>query len=61
MKAVFARQLQFARMTPVHPQWLDLEAIIEEATVKVLLGNATPEKALKDAQADAEAIVRQRP
>lgn len=61
MKAVFARQLAFARMTPVHPQWLDLEAILEDAVVKVLLGNATPEEALRDAQADAEAIVRRRP
>lgn len=58
MKAVFAQQLRYARMTPVHPQWLDLESILEDATVRVLLGTSSVEAALASAQEDAEAIVR---
>ncbi len=57
VKAVFARQLAHARMTPVHPRWLDLEAVIEDAVVKVLLGEATPREALDVAQAEALRIV----
>ncbi len=60
MKAVFARQLEHARMTPVHPQWLDLEAIVEDAVVKVLLGDRTVDEALVDAQEEAEIVLRKR-
>lgn len=56
-KSVFARQLEFARMTPVHPRWLDIEAVIETAVVKVLLGENTPEEALEEAQREVEFIV----
>lgn len=56
-RAVYAKQLEHARMTPVHPQWLEIEAILEDAVVKVLLGDATPEIALKDAQYEALKII----
>ncbi|MCX6139909.1 MAG: extracellular solute-binding protein [Candidatus Kapabacteria bacterium] len=57
IKAVFAKQLEHARMTPVHPRWLDLEAVLEDAVVRVLLGEATPEEALGTAQQEALQIV----
>lgn len=49
LKAVFARQLRSARMTPVHPRWLDIESVLENAVVRVLLGEASPADALRDA------------
>lgn len=52
-KATFARQLASSRMTPVHPKWLELEAILEDAVAKVLLGEARPEDALAAAQNEA--------
>ncbi len=56
-RSVFAKQLEFARMTPVHPRWLELEAILEDAVVKVLLGDATPALALEAAQYEALKII----
>jgi ABC-type glycerol-3-phosphate transport system substrate-binding protein len=55
-KAVFARQLRTARMTPVHPKWLDIEVILEGAVVRVLLGEATPDQALKEAHGEIAEI-----
>lgn len=49
-KAVFARQLESARMTPVHPRWLDIQAVLEEAVVEALYGKKTAEAALNSAQ-----------
>ncbi|GBD06339.1 putative ABC transporter-binding protein [bacterium HR21] len=46
----FAEQLRRARMTPVHPQWLELEAAFENAVVEALYGIHSPEKALERAQ-----------
>ena len=48
-KSAFATQLLNARMTPVHPKWLDIESIIENAVVRVLLGETTPDTALMEA------------
>lgn len=58
VKKVFAQQLEHARMTPVHPRWLDLEAVIEKATVRVLLGEMSPKEALDEAQDEALIITR---
>ncbi len=60
MKAVFSRQLSSARMTPVHPRWLDLEEILEDAVERVLLGEANPTESLARAQSDAEVLVGRR-
>jgi len=60
MKAVFAKQLEHARMTPVHPRWLDLEAILEDAVVSVLLGDKSVEDALVNAQDEAEIVTREK-
>ncbi len=45
--SVFAAQLAHAKMTPVIPQWLDVEAIIEDEVSKALYKTETPERAIK--------------
>ncbi len=57
-RLVFANQLNHALMTPVHPKWLDIEAIIEEAAVEALYGKKTPKVALDDAQAKLFLILK---
>ncbi len=47
---VFTEQLQHARMTPVIPQWLDVEAIIEDEVSKALYKKKTPEQAMQSMQ-----------
>jgi maltose-binding protein MalE len=49
-RRVFAEQLRSARMTPVHPRWLDIEAALETAVVEVLYGTRSPEEALRYAE-----------
>lgn len=56
-RAAFARQLSAARMTPVHPRWLDIEEILEDAAVRVLYGEQAPQQALEAAQQEVEQIV----
>lgn len=58
MKLVFSKQLLSARMTPVHAHWLDIEALLEDALVRVLLGQATAEESLAMAQAEAQQFDR---
>lgn len=47
---VYAKQLEYSKMTPMHPKWLDIEAIIEAITVEALYGNSTPKQALQKAK-----------
>ncbi len=56
-RMMFGKQLQSARMTPVHPKWLEMEKIIETATVKVLYGEETPKDALDEAQEKIEMML----
>ena len=49
-KLLFANQLEFAKMTPVHPKWLDIEEIIEFAATKVIYGEMGAQSALNMAQ-----------
>ena len=58
-KNIFAEQLAAARMTPVHPQWLELEALLENAVVEALYGRKSVQGALGDAQAEAAAKIGQ--
>lgn len=46
----FTAQMKNARFTPVHPKWLDMEAIIEEEVSQAILGNKEAAQALNDAQ-----------
>ncbi len=44
---VFIDQLAHARMTPVHPKWLEIEGILEDETAQALYKKKTPEEAMK--------------
>ncbi|MCC7437260.1 MAG: sugar ABC transporter substrate-binding protein [Armatimonadetes bacterium] len=46
----FTAQMKAARFTPVHPKWLDIEAIVEEEVSQAILGNKEAAQALNDAQ-----------
>lgn len=48
-RATFARQLEYSRMTPVVPEWLEIEALIENAAEEVLLGKESADVALRKA------------
>lgn len=48
--SVFTEQLAHAKMTPVIPQWLDVEAIIEDEVSKALYKKETPEQAMRSMQ-----------
>ena len=50
-RKVFTEQLRFARMTPVHPKWLELEEIIEDEVAGALLGQKSAQQALDAANA----------
>ncbi len=56
-RTVFAEQLQHAQMTPVHPQWLDIEKIIEDAVVEALFGRRTAQETLNAAQGQIAALL----
>ena len=56
IRKVFAAQLLHARMTPVHPKWLEMEAVIENAVVEALYGRKEPQAALNDAQLEMQRL-----
>lgn len=56
-KDTFAQQLNLAKMTPVHPRWLEIEAILENAVTSALLGEKSAALALSDAQKEAETLI----
>ena len=56
---VFIKQLQLAKMTPVIPQWLDAEAVIEDEVSRALYHKETPEQASKSMQSRIEEILKQ--
>ncbi|MDP4200078.1 MAG: extracellular solute-binding protein [Bacteroidota bacterium] len=57
--SVFTEQLQHARMTPVIPQWLDVEAIIEDEVSEALYKRETPEQAMASMQRRTEERMKQ--
>lgn len=59
-KRTFAEQLNAARMTPVHPRWLDIERIIEAAVVDVLYGRMDARTALRSAHTKVTEVLGQR-
>lgn len=59
IRSVFSRQLTMARMTPVHPRWLDIEEIIENEVSQALIGDKTSQQALDDAQSRIGTLVRE--
>lgn len=58
-RSVFTRQLLSAKMTPAHPRWLDIEAILENAVVEAMYEKKTAKQALDDAQAKAAELAEE--
>jgi ABC-type glycerol-3-phosphate transport system substrate-binding protein len=57
-RQVFAEQLKYARMTPVHPRWLEMESILEDQVVESLYARKSPAQAMSDAQSETEKMLR---
>jgi multiple sugar transport system substrate-binding protein len=57
-RKLFSEQLNYARMTPITPKWLDIEAIIENAAVEALYGKKSATGALREAQQSVEKMQR---
>lgn len=49
-RRIFTMQLRNARLTPVHPQWLEIEEIIEFETGAAIMGEKSSQLALDAAQ-----------
>ncbi|MCU0425787.1 MAG: extracellular solute-binding protein [Candidatus Kapabacteria bacterium] len=47
---VFLQQIATSHLPPMHPHWLDIEKVIEDAVVEALYGIRSPEQALNRAQ-----------
>jgi multiple sugar transport system substrate-binding protein len=55
--AVFGRQLESARPTPVHPQWMEMEEEIERAVETAMFKALTPDSALSRAAREIDGIL----
>lgn len=55
--AVFNRQLETARPTPVHPQWVQMEEQIERAAETAMYKALTPDSALSRAARQIDALL----
>ncbi|WP_027169132.1 sugar ABC transporter substrate-binding protein [Mesorhizobium sp. WSM3224] len=58
--AAFTALLPDARFAPVIPGWEEIAQITSDAMQKIYLGSATPEAALKDAAAKADAVLKKK-
>lgn len=56
-RKVFTEQLRYARMTPVHPQWLEIEEIIEFEVASALTGEKDARAALDAAQVSIQQLL----
>jgi len=56
-RVAFTRQIEHAKMTPVHPKWLDIEGVIEHEVTAALLGEKDARTALDAAQAQIVALM----
>jgi multiple sugar transport system substrate-binding protein len=59
-KSVFSHQLKNAKATPVHPRWLDIEAILENAVTRALYGEISADGALNEAQIEVLKILSEK-
>lgn len=57
-RPVFTEQLKNSKMTPVNPEWLEIEEVLENAVVQALYGEKTPAGALGEAQGVISSMVR---
>ena len=51
-KKIFAEQLKYAKATPVHSRWLDIEACLENKVTSALYGQMDIHSALNSAQVE---------
>jgi multiple sugar transport system substrate-binding protein len=56
---VFTAQLRHARMTPVIPQWLEVESIIEDEVSRALYQKETPQEAMAAMQQRTVELLRE--
>jgi len=56
-RKVFTEQLQYSKLTPVHPKWLDMEKIIEDEVVEAMYGNKSSAEALNEAQQNIQELL----
>lgn len=47
---IFLQQIAQSQLPPMHPHWLDIEKVLEDAVVEALYGIRSPEQALNRAQ-----------
>jgi maltose-binding protein MalE len=57
LRAVFGRQLVEARPTPVHPRWVEIEALIERAVEAAMYETLSPDSALRRATGQINALL----
>ncbi|MBX3044944.1 MAG: extracellular solute-binding protein [Candidatus Kapabacteria bacterium] len=57
-RLIFAKQLESARMTPVHPKWLEIEEILEDAAVQVIYGKMSAKDALINAEYKVKELMK---
>ncbi|HET9136433.1 MAG TPA: extracellular solute-binding protein, partial [Candidatus Kapabacteria bacterium] len=56
---VFIKQLENAKMTPVHPKWLEIEAILEDEVAQALYKKKTAEQAMKSCDVRVKELLRE--
>jgi multiple sugar transport system substrate-binding protein len=56
---IFIDQLAHSRMTPVHPKWLEIEAILEDETAQALYKKKTPEEAMKSCDVRVRELINE--
>ncbi len=55
-KAVFSKQLESSKMTPMHPKWLEVEELFEGAVEQILYDRMATEQAMKDLQSKMKGL-----
>jgi ABC-type glycerol-3-phosphate transport system substrate-binding protein len=58
-RVVFNEQLQTARPTPIHPQWVEIEELIERAVESAMYRAMSPDSALRRATTQVNAVLGQ--
>lgn len=56
---VFIRQLRTAKMTPVHPKWLEIEAILEDEVAQALYKTKSAAEALQSCDARVASMLKE--
>lgn len=56
---IFTKQLKLAKMTPVHPKWLEIEAILEDEVAQALYKKKTSEEALRSADERVKVVINE--